>query len=67
MNCTYTNIDIQYKSVFVGASAMIYIFIAKTHDETLHEHIIETHPVCKWLLNIETISNTFTEFYDLPI
>jgi hypothetical protein len=67
MNCTYTNIDIQYKSVFVDGRAIIYFFIAKTQDETLHEHIIQTHPVCKWLLNIETISNAFTEFYDLPI
>jgi hypothetical protein len=47
MKFTYTNIDIQYKSVFVDGRAMIYIFIAKTLNETLHENIIETHPVCK--------------------
>jgi hypothetical protein len=47
MNFTYTNVDIQYKSVFVDGRAMIYFFIAKTLNETLHENIIQTHPVCK--------------------
>jgi L-rhamnose mutarotase len=67
VNCTYTNIDIQYKSVFVDGRANIVFVMAKTHDETLHENIIQTHPICKWLLYIETISNTFIEFYDIPI